>query len=105
MSTEKSVREIVEEWNGKAKAKGELIGQDPWSLPVLYHGSIQDVPVTPEAEERIRQLDALIARLEQDNAAAEAPEKRGVRDQVQEISDPVSTSGTKTEAPLNTSKS
>ena len=89
MSTEKSVREIAQEWNAKAKAKGVLLEQDPWSLPVLYQGSILDVPVTPEAEERIRRLDALIARLERENAVAETAEQQGVCEQVLEITDPV----------------
>jgi hypothetical protein len=105
MNTEKSAREIIEEWNGKAKARGELIEQDPWSLPVLYHGSILDVPVTTEAEERIRQLDALIARLEQENTAAVTTEQNGARDQAQETSSPISSSGPNTEAQLNTRKS
>jgi len=105
MNTEKSVREIVEEWNAKAKAKGVLLEQDPWSVPVLYHGSILDVPVTPEAEERIRRLDALIARLERENAATVAAEQQSVRDQVQESTDPVSPAATNTEAPLNTTSS
>jgi hypothetical protein len=105
MSTEKSVREIIEEWNAKAKAQGVLLEQDPWSLPVLYPGSIVDVPVTAEAEERIRRLDALIARLEREKAAAVAAEQQGVRDQVQESTDPVAPAATNTAAPLNTTKS
>jgi hypothetical protein len=89
MSTEKSVREIVEEWNAKAKAKGVLLEHDPWSLPVLYQGSILDVPVTPEAEERIRRLDALLGRLERENAAKETAEQQGGCAHVLEITDPV----------------
>ena len=52
MNTEKSVREIVAEWNAKAKAQGVLLEQDPWALASSStSGSILDVPVTPEAEE------------------------------------------------------
>ena len=105
MNTEKTVREIVAEWNAKAKAKGVLLEQDPWALPVLYPGSILDVPVTPEAEERIHRLDALIARLERENTANVTAEPQGVRDQVQETTAPVSTSTTNTAASPNVTKS
>jgi hypothetical protein len=44
-------------------------------------------------------------RLERANLAAGTAEQQGVLDQVQEISDPVATSATNTEAPPNTTKS
>jgi hypothetical protein len=69
MNTEKSVRQTCQEWNAKAKADGRLLEQDPWTLPDLYQGSIFDVPMTPEAEERIARLRK--ERLEHERAAKE----------------------------------
>jgi len=82
MNTEKSVRQIVAEWNARAKAEGRLLEQDPWSLPPLYNGSVLDVPFTPEAEERIRHLDVLLARLEPASAAAVSDQQLDVRGRV-----------------------
>ena len=72
MSTEKSVRQAAAEWNDRARAEGRLLEQDPWSLPRLYEGLILDVPTTPDAEERVRQLDSLLAGLDPQNAATTA---------------------------------
>jgi hypothetical protein len=62
MSTEKSVREIVEEWNTKAKAEGRYLDQDPWSIPPAP-GSLLDIPDTSESRERIEWLKQQIAEL------------------------------------------
>lgn len=95
MSTEKSVRQVAEEWNAKAKAEGRLLEHDPWSLPSLYEGSILDVPVTPEAEERIRRLDETIARLKQQRSTGPVPEEQqDVRAKVQDLASPPAPSST-----------
>ncbi len=112
MSTEKSVREIVEAWNTKAKAEGRYLDRDPWSIPPAA-GSLLDVPETPESRERIEWLKQQIAELqrqrqdhlEQENAAAVTAQQQGVRDQVREITDPVSPSATNDLAPLNMARS
>ncbi len=91
MTPEKSVRQIANEMNEEARQKGMLLERDPWTIPSLYEGSILDRPMTPEEEARIHRLDALIARLERDNAAVVTAEQHGVRDPVREISVSVST--------------
>ena len=70
MSTEKSVREIVEEWNTKAKAEGRYLDQDAWSIPPAA-GSILDIPETPESRERIEWLTQQIAELHRQRQAQE----------------------------------
>jgi len=80
MSTEKSVREIVEEWNAKAKAKGMLLEHEPWSIPPVA-GSILDPP-TPEGIERT-------AKLRKEKLARADAAKRAAA-QVEEVQDQVS---------------
>jgi hypothetical protein len=64
MNTEQSVREIVEEWNAKAKAAGRYLDRDPWSVPPA-EGSLLDVPQTDESRARIAWLQQQIAALQQ----------------------------------------
>jgi hypothetical protein len=88
MNTDKPIRQIVAEWNARAKAEGRLLEQDPWALPPLYEGSVLDVPLTPEAEERIRHLDALLAGLEQEKPAAATDEPDDRHSRVEAITAP-----------------
>jgi hypothetical protein len=64
MNPEKSVREVVEEWNAKAKAAGRYLDRDPWSVPPA-EGSLLDVPETAESCARIAWLQQQIADLQQ----------------------------------------
>jgi hypothetical protein len=62
MSTPKSSDEVMRKLNDLAKAQGRYLDKCFWEIP-RQPGSILDVPLTPEAEERIRRLDATIERL------------------------------------------
>ena len=85
MSTAKSSEDVMRELNDLAKAQGRYLGKAFWEIP-RQPGSILDVPLTPEAEERIRRLDATIARLKQQRARGGVPEgQQEVRPRVQEL--------------------
>ena len=73
MNTPKSSDDVMQDLNELAKAQGRYLGQAFWEIP-RQPGSILDVPLTPEAEERIRRLDATIARLKRQRAAGRGPE-------------------------------
>jgi hypothetical protein len=73
MNTPKSSDDVMRELNELAQAQGRYLGLAFWEIP-REPGSIVDVPVTPEAEERIRRLDARIARLKRQRAADRGPE-------------------------------
>jgi hypothetical protein len=88
MSTDKSVREVVEEWNARAKAAGRYLDRDPWSVPPR-EGSLLDVPDTAESRTRIALLQQQIATLQQEQqpeqgALTEVP--GGVPQEVQGLS-------------------
>ncbi len=59
MTKERSIDEIMHAFNDRVRAEGRYDDRAFWEIP-RSSGSILDVPVTPEAEERIRHLDALI---------------------------------------------
>jgi hypothetical protein len=61
MSTEKSIDDIMNEMNDRAKAEGRYLGKAFWEIP-RQEGSILDVPLTPEAEQRIAALRARIEK-------------------------------------------
>jgi hypothetical protein len=61
--------------NDLAKAQGRFLDQAFGQIP-RKPGSILDVPLTPEAEERIRHLVATIARLKRQRAAGQGPAQR-----------------------------
>jgi hypothetical protein len=84
MSTEKSVREIVDEWNAKAKAAGRYLDRDPGSIPPAQ-GSLLDVPETPETLARIAWLKQQIADLQRQQQVREqaASTGDGVNQEVQ----------------------
>lgn len=71
MKPEKSVRQIVNDWNARAKAEGKLLEQAPSTLPALYEGSILDIRDTPESLQRIERLKQQIAELKQKKQAHE----------------------------------
>ncbi len=58
MNPSNSIDNIVKEMNDWAKAEGRYLGKAFWEIPAQA-GSILDVPLTPEAQQR---LDALRAR-------------------------------------------
>jgi hypothetical protein len=96
MNTPKTSDDVMREMNDLAKKLGRYPTKHSWEIEP-YPGSILDVPLTPEEEARIRRLDALISRLERENAAAVAEEQQDVRTRVQDVAvsspagDPVST--------------
>ena len=57
MNMEKSIDEIMNEMNDRAKAEGRYLGMAFWEIP-RTEGSILDVPSTPEAEQRLAALRA-----------------------------------------------
>jgi len=75
MNTPKSSDDVLREMNDLAKAQGRYLDKAFWEVP-RQSGSIVDVPLTPEAEERIRRLDARIARLKQQRAAGRGPKRQ-----------------------------
>jgi hypothetical protein len=98
MNTPKTSDDVLQEMNDLAKAQGRYLDKAFWEIP-RQPGSIADVPLTPEAEERIRRLDEKIARLKQQQAArspesqqngcseAEASETERRQDSILPISD------------------
>jgi hypothetical protein len=85
MNTPKSSDDVMRELNDLARAQGRYLGKAFWEIP-RHPGSILDVPLTPEAEERIRRLDARIARLKRQRAAGPGPEgQQEGRSQVQDL--------------------
>ncbi len=54
---EKSIDDIMNEMNDRAKAEGRYLGKAFWEIP-RAQGSILDVPSTPEAEQRLAALRA-----------------------------------------------
>lgn len=72
MNTPKSSDEVLQEMNDLAKNQGRYLDKAFWEIP-RQPGSLLDVPLTPEAEERIRRLDAKIARLKQQRASGPRP--------------------------------
>jgi hypothetical protein len=75
MNTAKSSDDVLRDMNDLAKAQGRYLDKVFWEIP-RQPGSILDVPLTPEAEERIRRLDARIARLKLQRAASSDAEGR-----------------------------
>jgi hypothetical protein len=63
MKPEKAVREIVDQWNAKAKAVGLYLDRDPWSIPP-GQGSLLDVPQSAEGQARIARLQQQIADMQ-----------------------------------------
>jgi hypothetical protein len=89
MSTPKSSDDVMRDLNELARAQGRHLGQAFWEIP-RQPGSIVDVPLTPEAEERIRRLDARIARLKRERVPARDPE--GQEEGRAEVSGPATAS-------------
>ncbi len=87
MNAEKSVRQIAEEWNAKAKSEGMYLDQDPWSIPPRP-GSLLDVPETRESKERVARLRARIAELNREKTAMVEPVPEGAKGKVQGIAVP-----------------
>ncbi len=74
LNTPKSSDDVMQELNDLAKAQGRYLGKAFWEIP-REPGSMLDVPLTPEAEERIRRLDATIACLKQQRERGPVPEE------------------------------
>ena len=71
MNTPSSNDEIMKRINDRAKAEGRYLGKAFWEIP-RAEGSILDVPSTPESEQRLAALRALL--LERRKKAAEQTE-------------------------------
>jgi len=65
MTKERSIDELVDEFNAQAKAEGSYDGRAFWEVPPTP-GSILDVPETPESQARIACLRMRIAELNQE---------------------------------------
>ena len=68
MNTPNSIDEIMNEMNDWAKAEGRYLGKAFWEIP-SQTGSILDVTLTSEAEQRLAALRA--RRLQRTKKAAE----------------------------------
>ncbi len=79
MNTPRSIDEIMNEMNDRAKAQGRDLDKCFWEIP-RSPGSILDRPDTPEAEERIRKVRAYIDRARQ----AEAVPLAAISEETQE---------------------
>jgi hypothetical protein len=71
MNTSNSIDNIMDEMNDWAKAEGRYLGKAFWEIPSRPE-SILEVPLTPEAEQRIAALRA--RRLPRRKKAAEQAE-------------------------------
>lgn len=67
MTNERSLDELVDEFNAQAKAEGRYYGRAFWEVPPTP-GSILDVPETPESQARIASLRNRIAELHQETS-------------------------------------
>jgi len=79
MTTERSIDELMADFNSKAKAEGRYDGRAFWEVPPRP-GSLLDVPETPESRERIEWLKQQIAELQrqrQDQEGAAIKEMTG----------------------------
>jgi hypothetical protein len=63
MSTERSIDELLADFNNKAKAEGTYDGRAFWEVP-SQPGGLLDIPETPESRERIEWLKQQIAELQ-----------------------------------------
>jgi hypothetical protein len=84
MNTPKSNDDVLRDLNDLAKAQGRYLGKAFWEIP-RQPGSILEIPLTPEAEERIRRLDAKIARLKRQRAASQVPDGQEARTEVRDL--------------------
>ena len=78
---ERSIDELVDEFNAQARAEGSYDGRAFWEVPPRP-GSILDVPETPESQARIASLRKRIAELNEEATKGSGP--------VQEIVQPAS---------------
>ena len=81
---ERSIDELIDEFNAKAKAEGRYDGRAFWEVSPKP-GSILDIPETPESRERIVWLRKRIAELKGEAEKECAP----VQDIQQETGDAV----------------
>ena len=64
MNNERSIDELVDAFNAKAKAEGRYDGRAFWEVP-CQSGSLLDVPETAQSRERVASLLKRIAELKQ----------------------------------------
>ena len=84
MTNERSLDELVDEFNAQAKAEGRYDGRAFWEVPPTP-GSILDVPETPESQARIASLRKRIAELNQEASKG----SESVQESRQEASHPI----------------
>jgi hypothetical protein len=87
MNTPKTSSDVMRELNDLARKLGRFPTRHSWEIEP-HPGTILDEPLTPEEEERIRRLDALIARLEHETAAALTPAQQEILTQVRDVTVP-----------------
>lgn len=63
MTPESSTNEQFEEMKAMLEAKGVYEEGSSWEIPVLWKGSVFDVPMTPERLARVERLKAKAAEL------------------------------------------
>ena len=81
MNNERSIDELVDEFNAQARAEGRYDGRAFWEVPPRP-GSVLDVPETPESQARIASLRKRIAELNEEATKGSGP--------VQEVLQPAS---------------
>jgi hypothetical protein len=87
MNNPKTSSDVMRELNELARKLGRYPTSHSWEIK-LDPGSILDVALTLEEEERIGRLDALIARLELEKGAAATAAQQEPRSHAQEITAP-----------------
>jgi hypothetical protein len=60
MNNERSIDELLEQFNAHAKSEGRYDGRAFWEVPPTP-GSILDIPETPDSQARIASLRTRIA--------------------------------------------
>ena len=72
MTNERSIDELVDEFNAQARAEGRYDGRAFWEVPPRP-GSVLDVPETPESQARIASLRKRIAELNEEATKGSGP--------------------------------
>jgi hypothetical protein len=94
MTTERSIDELVNEFNAKAKAEGSYDDRAFWEVPATPE-SILNVPETPESLARIASLRKRIAELNQEARKR----SESVQEIHQEASHPIGAQPSRAEQP------
>jgi hypothetical protein len=72
MTNERSIDELLDEFNAQAKAEGRYDGRAFWEVPARP-GSVLDVPETPESQARVASLRKRITELNEEATKGSGP--------------------------------